>query len=34
MECTEVKVHTHNIKPREYCVCVCVLKQGGGSAFV
>lgn len=23
MECTEVKVHTQNIKPRE-CVCVCV----------
>lgn len=35
MECTEVKVHTQNIKPRAYCVCVCVCsKQGGGSAFV
>lgn len=32
MECTEVKVHTQNIKPRE-CVCVCS-KQGGGSAFI
>lgn len=31
MECTEVKVHTQNIKPREYrvCVYVCVCSKQG-----